>query len=320
MQFYKQIFSSHKKCFICKCSLKRLHRIKSEDILKALRVYKILIKNGTRFCGKHKNKDGFLNDTEFKKIPTEAFLKDNKQFKIDKSTLIKIFDSESSGVFDRFKDFSSLDEKHCFKITRWTKQIFYDFSKYITSINESKGRNKYELIAIYRYWLRKGIDQCSLAMFKNNSSQQKISRYLKQIRMAINKDFVPFFLGAKSRQRKFYIERNNVTTIELFDLKEDDLAIFADATYTRLEKSSNNIFQYNCWSQQKMDLLIKPFLICCADGYIIDCYGPFQANMNDAKIFEYVLQTDLDLIELLLPNKTFAFLDRGISFIFDSFF
>ena len=138
--------------------------------------------------------------------------------------------------------------------------------------------------------------------------------------MAINKDFVPFFLGAKSRQRKFYIERNNVTTIELFDLKEDDLAIFADATYTRLEKSSNNIFQYNCWSQQKMDLLIKPFLICCADGYIIDCYGPFQANMNDAKIFEYVLQTDLDLIELLLPNKTFAFLDRGISFIFDSFF
>ena len=61
-----------------------------------------------------------------------------------------------------------------------------------------------------------------------------------------------------------------------------------------------------------MDLLIKPFLICCADGYIIDCYGPFQANLNDAKIFDYVLKTDPNLMELLLPNKTFAFLDRGV--------
>ena len=97
----------------------------------------------------------------------------------------------------------------------------------------------------------------------------------------------------------------------LFDLKKNDLAIFADATYTRLEKSANNEFQYRCWSQQKLDLLVKPFLICCADGYIIDCYGPFQANLNDAKIFEYILKTDIDLLQLLLPNQTYTFLDRG---------
>ena len=59
-------------------------------------------------------------------------------------------------------------------------------------------------------------------------------------------------------------------------------------------------------------LLIKPFLICCADGYIIDCYGPFQANYNDAKIFEYILKTDEELLKLLVPNKTYSFLDRGI--------
>ncbi len=93
--------------------------------------------------------------------------------------------------------------------------------------------------------------------------------------------------------------------------KNKDLAIFADATYTRLEKSSNNEFQYNSWSSQKKDLLIKPFLICCADGYIIDCYGPFKANMNDAAIFDYILKTDHDLLKILIPEYTYVFLDRG---------
>ena len=79
----------------------------------------------------------------------------------------------------------------------------------------------------------------------------------------------------------------------------------------RLEKSANNQFQYNCWSQQKMDLLIKPFIICCADGYILDCYGPFPANDNDSKILNYIIETDDDLKKILLPNKTLFLIDRG---------
>jgi len=84
-----------------------------------------------------------------------------------------------------------------------------------------------------------------------------------------------------------------------------------DATYTRLEKSSNNAFQYSSWSQQKKDLLIKPFLVCCTDGYIIDCYGPFEAHLNDAKIFAYILKTDHNLLRILEPQKTLVLVDRG---------
>ncbi|CAF1113302.1 unnamed protein product [Brachionus calyciflorus] len=82
---------------------------------------------------------------------------------------------------------------------------------------------------------------------------------------------------------------------ELYDLKNEDLAIIADATYCRCEKSTNNDFQYKSWSEQKMDFLTKPFIVCCPDGYIIDCYVPFQANQNDATIFEYILKTDSKL-------------------------
>jgi len=62
---------------------------------------------------------------------------------------------------------------------------------------------------------------------------------------------------------------------------------------------------------QKMDLLIKPFIICCADGYIIDCYGPFQANANDAKILQYILETDGNLMNILKPHETYVIMDRG---------
>ena len=57
--------------------------------------------------------------------------------------------------------------------------------------------------------------------------------------------------------------------------------------------------------------LFKPFLICCADGYIVDCYGPFPATMNDAAILDYIIETDRDLEKLLVPNKTTIILDRG---------
>jgi hypothetical protein len=138
--------------------------------------------------------------------------------------------SSSSGIFEKFKHFSTISEEECFQITRWTKEQFNAFSKFINSVYDTVGRTKEQMI---------------------------------------------------------------------FQLKNTDLAIFVDGTYAKLEKSSNNQFQYNCWSQQKMDLLIKPFLITCADGYIIDCYGPFQANTNDATIFQYILDTDEKLMEIL---------------------
>ena len=72
-----------------------------------------------------------------------------------------------------------MDDEFCFKITRWNKKQFIKFSNYITSIYDTEGRTKEQLLALYRFWLRKGINQCTLAMFKNNASQQQVSHYLK---------------------------------------------------------------------------------------------------------------------------------------------
>ena len=176
---------------------------------------------------------------------------------------------------------------------------------------DTNGRTKDQLVAIYRYWLSKGIDQCTLALLKNNTDQRQISHYLQQIRSAMNEEVVPLLLGA-NKGKKFFLKHNTDSVKVLHGLEDDVLAVIIDGTYTRLEKSSNNDFQYLSYSMQKSQNLVKPFIMCCADGYFIDCYGPFQANMNDAQILKYVLSNDKDLKDLFSPaEKIIMFLDRG---------
>lgn len=55
--------------------------------------------------------------------------------------------------------------------------------------------------------------------------------------------------------------------------------------------------------------------MCCDDGYIINCYGPFAANQNDKSIIEYILKNDQDLLKILLTIKN-LFIDRGKSLYF----
>ena len=61
---------------------------------------------------------------------------------------------------------------------------------------------------------------------------------------------------------------------------------------------------------QKKSCLVKPFLICTADGYIIDIYGLYPATWNDARISTEIMEKDLDLRKLLLEGDIFI-LDRG---------
>ena len=80
------------------------------------------------------------------------------------------------GLFDKFKNIASLEESFCVIITAWTRQQFQSFASYITCLRDTAGRTKEQLIAIYRYWLSKGIDQSTLSMLKSNTTQQQMTR------------------------------------------------------------------------------------------------------------------------------------------------
>ena len=84
----------------------------------------------------------------------------------------------------------------------------------------------------------------------------------------------------------------------------------ADGTYLPIGKSTNHKFQRLCYSGQKMYNLLKPFIVCAPDGYIVDIYGLYPATFNDSKIMVDVLENYPDLTSLLNEGD-FVILDRG---------
>ena len=308
MNTLETALSTHTACFSCRGKNRILHKIKHRDIIHAYKNHRIYIKDHARCCDLHFDDNGLIRKEEFNKLPTKKRI-------YDKET-IKMFDllcESNISIFDQFKDTKYLEDSHCKTITGWSKNDFLRFSSYILSINNNKHRTKEQLIALYRYWLHTGMGQKDLAlMFGNKTKQRHISGYLNQIRSAIHKDFVPEFLGA-NKNRDFYLKFNTLMTHNLHNLENDVLVLVADGTYCKIQKSNNNDFQYKTYSMQKTAPLFKPFIICCTDGYIMDCYGPFPTNVNDATILNYILENDKELDKLLISKKTLFLLDRGKS-------
>ena len=56
--------------------------------------------------------------------------------------------------------------------------------------------------------------------------------------------------------------------------------------------------------------LVKPFVLCTADGTIVDIYGLYAATVNDAKIMGDVFENDVNPRELIKPEDIFI-ADRG---------
>jgi hypothetical protein len=104
----------------------------------------------------------------------------------------------------------------------------------------------------------------------------------------MNKDIVPRFIGV-NKERDFFLQFNTPMTHRMLNLANDNLVIIADGTYCAMEKSANNDFQYKTYSGQKKGSLFKPFILCCADGNIVDCYGPLY-------LYCYLLQTKMMLL------------------------
>ena len=188
-------------CCICRDKNVRIHRIKKESIVLAYIKFKIVIQRGTCCCERHLNDNGLIRDDQFELMPT-----------FDKAhPVAKILELEENiathnkeRIFDKFNKIKILSEDLRFQITGWTKEQFIEFGNQIRTTRNNKKRSKWQLIAIYRFWLRKGITQETLALFKNKTSQQQICQYLNSIRIAINKDFVPLYLGPNHKPREFF--------------------------------------------------------------------------------------------------------------------
>ena len=313
------------KCFLCgkkrtQYSTNRLKRINIETLGYCyIELDKLIVKSDARVCVSHTypnsgkikedhysiHKDHLDRSTRLMSVPKESQL----MFE----SILVYQETKYRDIFEKFKDMDSLKDEHCIKITGWKKNVFSDFIEYLTDIKSTETRTKEEIVAIYRYWLRKGMTQSCNALYKNDStSQQMISYYLDMVRVSVHKNFVPIFLGCKE-DRSFFLKHRTETSKICYDLKENDLCFIADGTYIKFNKSRNHQFQYNSWSSHKKKNLMKPMIVCCPDGYIVDAYGPFFATLNDANIMDIVLNGDELFNQMVSEYEGTCFvLDRGI--------
>lgn len=109
-------------------------------------------------------------------------------------------------------------------------------------------------------------------------------RLMGKARDILNEDFVLRNLGKNNITRAEISKRNLIIPNRLFGGVDRKPIVIIDGTYLYVQKSSNYMYQKDTYSLHKYRNLMKPFLIVCSDGYIVDVLGPYPATTSDATI------------------------------------
>ncbi|RVE40334.1 hypothetical protein evm_015016 [Chilo suppressalis] len=100
-------------------------------------------------------------------------------------------------------------------------------------------------------------------------------------------------------------------TLESYLDGEEKPVIIIDGTYCYVQKSSNYLYQKRTYSLHKYQNLVKPFLIVCADGYIVEVLGPYPATTSDAEIMQHDFNNENALLRQYFQAGDAFILDKG---------
>lgn len=170
-------------------------------------------------------------------------------------------------------------------------------------------------LAAYLIKLRTGDsdDRISTLM---NISRSTLSKLINKARNSMVEYFVPLHLGLQHMNRMEVAERNLYIPNSLFgnpgSIMNDRKAIaIMDGTYVYVQKSSNYKYQKKTYSLHKYRNLVKPFLIVCCDGHILDVLGPYPATKSDADIIKHEFSNESFPLREYFREGDIFLLDRG---------
>lgn len=127
-----------------------------------------------------------------------------------------------------------------------------------------------------------------------NMKRRNIGKRIKWGRNMLLRNFVPNHLGHECRTRQWLIDHTTDLARLLYcNGDSTKCVVVLDGTYTC--DTSNYSHQRKIYSGQKRRHLLKIMKVIAVDGSIIDCFGPFPATLNDAKIIIKIFeQTSFD--------------------------
>ncbi|CAF1079292.1 unnamed protein product, partial [Brachionus calyciflorus] len=288
--------ASH-RCFVCKMNPEKftnvkLRVIRIEAIAETFIIKNILIPANSRCCSSHLDENQLLNDEALNQLLT-----------------VKNDSKVNKGLLSKFANPNLITEEICMKNSGFEKKDFLIIHDSLKSMRNSNLRTKSQALIVYLFWLKTGLDQTTIGAHFD-LCQLEVSRICQQVRESLFKDFVPLNLGPKVKPRIEWLTHNSYISRELFCQTEEQLILVCDGTYCYCERSSNNIFQRSTFCVQKKRHLVKPFVICTTDGFIVDIYGLYEATKNDASILLDIFEKDDELKQLIQPGDILL-LDRG---------
>lgn len=208
-------------------------------------------------------------------------------------------------------DFENIEEIDDNELHFYTGMDKIQFNRILnqTSLRD-RTNSSATVLGLYLVKIRTGEpDERVASMF--NMSRRTLERKLKIARECLSEEFVPRHLGLDHMTREDVIARNLTIPSHIFGGNQNEPAaiLVCDGTYIYVQKSSNFLFQRKTYSLHKFRNLVKPFLIVCTDGYIVDVLGPYPAITTDAEIMSHMMQ-DAAWHWFLNANDIFI-LDRG---------
>lgn len=302
-----RVANSSRRCFINSCRNVTLRQVPNSIKIYLLSYFHLYIPDRARICQRH------LTTMSLDEI-AENTTRQQSEFNAD--SFVNIVDIYTRALESRtFFDIDEITENELFFWTGLSREKFNRLLNQVPSLQRQSNTPEVDL-AVYLCKIRTGEPSARLSSIFN-ISRRSIDRKIHLSRRCLFSDFVPEYIGLDHITRDEIIERNRIVPNYIFGSEESPKAlIIMDGTYLFIEKSSNFLYQRRTYSLHKYRNLIKPFLIVCGDGHIIDITGPYAATTTDSDIMTKILENHDEPIEngafhYLFHEGDVLILDRG---------
>ncbi|XP_034839386.1 uncharacterized protein [Maniola hyperantus] len=301
---YKRVASTTRHCLFPDCrNVERylIPRIMKETILSRHRIY---IPPCARVCNLHLNWE-YWDQLRARHTDFTSSQMDNMLDMLEKISLSNKID---------FSNVHSIPPNLCHYWLGLNATQFYNLLNSIPQLYE-KVPDASVALSIYLTKLRTGDSNERLTgLF--NMPRSTLERNMNKARNVLTERLVPLHLGLRHMTISEVAARNTVIPEGLYGnntmpIETKPAITICDATYVYVQSSSNYLFQKQTYSLHKYTNLVKPFMIVCCDGHILDCLGPYKATTNDASIMSKEFSSAEGTMRLYFREGDVFILDRG---------
>lgn len=300
---YKRASNTARHCIFTNCRNVVAHNVPLYAKFQLLHNHNFYIPELARVCNAHFMRNDWVD-----------LLNTTSHENFDSTHVVGMMNLYKWGIEQRSNlDFKNIEEIEDNEFHFWTGLTKYQFNVILNQTPSLGDRSVHPatVLGIFLTKIRTGEPDERLAT-KFNMSRRTLERKLAIARECLSNDFVPQHLGLNHITREDVVAKNLAIPSHFFggNYNEPAAILVCDGTYIYLQKSSNFLFQRKTYSLHKFRNLVKPFLIVCTDGYIVDVTGPYTATTSDASIMRDLMQEDSPIHGFLRVNDVFI-LDRG---------